>query len=174
MSERPDCIVDARGIRNSAGNWDRSTWSCRSSASRWRVCAHAGLEWVPVAEQLQKRFKIPVTLNNHGLLSDLMNRGRETVPWEDCGESDSRACSGGRAGGLEKGRQRAKTRVFGRVSETLKLSFHSKDSVSEAFDIVGWVGLEPTTNALKGRCSTVELPTRHGHPMRTAAHPPGR
>src|SRR4051812_29507926 len=25
---------------------------------------------------------------------------------------------------------------------------------------VGWVGLEPTTNALKGRCSTIELPTR--------------
>src|SRR4051812_32292411 len=24
----------------------------------------------------------------------------------------------------------------------------------------GWVGLEPTTNALKGRCSTIELPTR--------------
>jgi hypothetical protein len=27
---------------------------------------------------------------------------------------------------------------------------------------VGWVGLEPTTNALKGRCSTIELPTRVG------------
>jgi hypothetical protein len=26
--------------------------------------------------------------------------------------------------------------------------------------ILGWVGLEPTTNALKGRCSTIELPTR--------------
>ena len=26
---------------------------------------------------------------------------------------------------------------------------------------VGWVGLEPTTNALKGRCSTIELPTRN-------------
>ena len=26
--------------------------------------------------------------------------------------------------------------------------------------MVGWVGLEPTTNALKGRCSTIELPTR--------------
>jgi hypothetical protein len=25
--------------------------------------------------------------------------------------------------------------------------------------VLGWVGLEPTTNALKGRCSTVELPT---------------
>ncbi len=25
---------------------------------------------------------------------------------------------------------------------------------------MGWVGLEPTTNALKGRCSTIELPTR--------------
>lgn len=28
------------------------------------------------------------------------------------------------------------------------------------FWVVGWVGLEPTTNALKGRCSTIELPTR--------------
>jgi hypothetical protein len=27
---------------------------------------------------------------------------------------------------------------------------------------LGWVGLEPTTNALKGRCSTIELPTRIG------------
>jgi hypothetical protein len=26
--------------------------------------------------------------------------------------------------------------------------------------MMGWVGLEPTTNALKGRCSTIELPTR--------------
>ena len=25
---------------------------------------------------------------------------------------------------------------------------------------VGWAGLEPATNALKGRCSTIELPTR--------------
>ena len=27
---------------------------------------------------------------------------------------------------------------------------------------VGWVGLEPTTNALKGHCSTIELPTPRG------------
>ena len=27
---------------------------------------------------------------------------------------------------------------------------------------VGWEGLEPSTNALKGRCSTIELPTRAG------------
>ena len=27
---------------------------------------------------------------------------------------------------------------------------------------LGWVGLEPTTNALKGRCSTIELPTPVG------------
>ena len=26
--------------------------------------------------------------------------------------------------------------------------------------MVGWVGLEPTTNSLKGYCSTIELPTR--------------
>ena len=25
---------------------------------------------------------------------------------------------------------------------------------------MGWLGLEPRTNALKGRCSTIELPTR--------------
>ena len=25
---------------------------------------------------------------------------------------------------------------------------------------LGWEGLEPSTNALKGRCSTIELPTR--------------
>ena len=25
---------------------------------------------------------------------------------------------------------------------------------------MGWAGLEPATNALKGRCSTIELPTR--------------
>ena len=25
---------------------------------------------------------------------------------------------------------------------------------------LGWAGLEPATNALKGRCSTIELPTR--------------
>ena len=26
--------------------------------------------------------------------------------------------------------------------------------------MVGWAGLEPATNGLKGRCSTIELPTR--------------
>ena len=31
---------------------------------------------------------------------------------------------------------------------------------------VGWVGLEPTTNALKGRCSTIELPTRKAISLR--------
>jgi hypothetical protein len=35
-------------------------------------------------------------------------------------------------------------------------------SVQFHFSRVGWVGLEPTTNALKGRCSTIELPTRCG------------
>jgi hypothetical protein len=25
---------------------------------------------------------------------------------------------------------------------------------------MGWAGLEPAANALKGRCSTIELPTR--------------
>ena len=32
--------------------------------------------------------------------------------------------------------------------------------VTEGKRKLGWVGLEPTTNALKGRCSTIELPTR--------------
>ena len=27
--------------------------------------------------------------------------------------------------------------------------------------MVGWVGFEPTTNGLKGRCSTPELPSRY-------------
>jgi hypothetical protein len=31
---------------------------------------------------------------------------------------------------------------------------------AEAMIKVGWLGLEPRTNALKGRCSTIELPTR--------------
>ncbi len=34
---------------------------------------------------------------------------------------------------------------------------------------MGWVGLEPTTNALKGHCSTIELPTRHSEPWFPAA-----
>ena len=29
------------------------------------------------------------------------------------------------------------------------------------FEVVGRVGFEPTTNGLKGRCSTTELPTHH-------------
>ena len=33
--------------------------------------------------------------------------------------------------------------------------------------MVGRVGLEPTANGLKGRCSTIELPTRRpGFPRR--------
>ncbi len=38
-----------------------------------------------------------------------------------------------------------------------------RDSARETGgESLGWVGLEPTTNALKGRCSTIELPTRGG------------
>ena len=37
--------------------------------------------------------------------------------------------------------------------------------------MVGWVGLEPTTNGLKGRCSTTELPT---HEARTNGQLPSR
>ena len=36
------------------------------------------------------------------------------------------------------------------------------DSMTKGKGGLGWVGLEPTTNALKGRCSTIELPTRRG------------
>ncbi len=40
--------------------------------------------------------------------------------------------------------------------------------------VVGRVGLEPTTNALKGRCSTIELPTRSvsSHPKAVAQSQP--
>lgn len=36
---------------------------------------------------------------------------------------------------------------------------------------MGGVGLEPTTNALKGRCSTIELPTRQGSVVSNAIPP---
>lgn len=32
--------------------------------------------------------------------------------------------------------------------------------------VVGWEGFEPTTNGLKGHCSTVELPTQKGTPLK--------
>ena len=34
--------------------------------------------------------------------------------------------------------------------------------------MVGWVGLEPTANGLKGRCSTTELPTPHRKALNVA------
>ena len=34
---------------------------------------------------------------------------------------------------------------------------------------MGWLGLEPRTNALKGRCSTIELPTRETSSCRIGA-----
>lgn len=34
--------------------------------------------------------------------------------------------------------------------------------------MVGWLGLEPRTNGLKGRCSTIELPTHRLHQRRRA------
>ena len=39
---------------------------------------------------------------------------------------------------------------------------------------VGWPGLEPGTNALKGRCSTIELPTHLSlfDPIRLAGNQP--
>jgi hypothetical protein len=40
--------------------------------------------------------------------------------------------------------------------------------------VVGWEGLEPSTNALKGRCSTIELPTRSPAPnQERELHPSG-
>ncbi len=39
-----------------------------------------------------------------------------------------------------------------------------KSFFEEAYRVnwgVGWEGLEPSTNALKGHCSTIELPTRN-------------
>ena len=39
------------------------------------------------------------------------------------------------------------------------LASSQEEPASDALKL-GWVGLEPTTNALKGRCSTIELPTR--------------
>ena len=41
-------------------------------------------------------------------------------------------------------------------------------------NVVGRVGLEPTTNGLKGRCSTTELPTHSTAPPRTSANPTQR
>jgi hypothetical protein len=47
------------------------------------------------------------------------------------------------------------------MSKKLHLStvLYLQTRFPEGFVVVGWVGLEPTTNALKGRCSTIELPT---------------
>ena len=50
----------------------------------------------------------------------------------------------------ELSRTRASRSKGGRISEGIIV----KD--------LGWAGLEPATNALKGRCSTIELPTRAG------------
>ena len=41
------------------------------------------------------------------------------------------------------------------------------------FTTVGWEGLEPSTNALKGRCSTIELPTRNAAQPRRELQPSG-
>ena len=45
----------------------------------------------------------------------------------------------------------------GACKKTRRISIHAG---CEVFRGLGWVGLEPTTNALKGHCSTIELPTR--------------
>jgi hypothetical protein len=47
-------------------------------------------------------------------------------------------------------------------------------SLDRVFKRVGWEGLEPSTNALKGRCSTIELPTRSPAPnQERELHPSG-
>ena len=38
-------------------------------------------------------------------------------------------------------------------------------------NVVGRVGLEPTTNGLKGRCSTTELPTHSTAPSKNLRQP---
>src|SRR5436190_18649152 len=40
--------------------------------------------------------------------------------------------------------------------------YHRVSMRCKTFEVVGRVGLEPTTNGLKGRCSTTELPTPTG------------
>ncbi len=42
------------------------------------------------------------------------------------------------------------------------------------FKLVGWVGLEPTANGLKGHCSTTELPTLVGHGLIYFIFPSGK
>ena len=42
----------------------------------------------------------------------------------------------------------------------LQLATHPPKNFGVDPEGVGWDGLEPSTNALKGRCSTIELPTR--------------
>jgi hypothetical protein len=55
-------------------------------------------------------------------------------------------------------------RIFGRIdSQRLEGKIMSLAFIYQPYRVesgVGWLGLEPRTNALKGRCSTIELPTR--------------
>jgi hypothetical protein len=45
--------------------------------------------------------------------------------------------------------------------ETIPDSSHARKSLkNELINLVSRAGLEPATTALKGRCSTIELPTR--------------
>jgi hypothetical protein len=47
------------------------------------------------------------------------------------------------------------------VLHRLPNGFHSGSAEFRGqIKTMGWLGLEPRTNALKGRCSTIELPTR--------------
>jgi hypothetical protein len=39
-------------------------------------------------------------------------------------------------------------------SERKKASVNQQKGIPRGFEVVGWAGLEPTTNALKGHCST--------------------
>lgn len=53
-------------------------------------------------------------------------------------------------------------RVFDNIIKTNALRLPKKITtwIQAVRGGMGWEGLEPSTNALKGRCSTIELPTR--------------
>ena len=63
----------------------------------------------------------------------------------------------------KNGAKQGQKRLFLEESgKRLEGVFCVQDPDLEGFVVVGWEGLEPSTNALKGRCSTIELPTRSG------------
>ena len=75
------------------------------------------------------------------------------VPAAHCDECDRTS----EAVGCGRGARASTTR---RGGDTLAVVSLRKEQIT-----MGWVGLEPTTNALKGRCSTIELPTPRERPL---------